>query len=230
MASIHTGDPAKPDLAKAPRWQTYTHGHHWRNAHDEFDGAKMGMWLFLTTEVLLFAGLFVAYAVFRMKYPEAFVAGSHHLSIKWGFINTVILLVSSFTVAYSIRCAQLNKQGLLKLNLLITIACGFAFLFIKGTFEYYPKLMEGKAPGWFFSYPYAESPWEPIWWGLYYCATGVHALHVIIGMGLLFWVYLGARKGKYGPTHYTGVEITGLYWHLVDLIWIFLFPLLYLIH
>lgn len=212
------------------RWENYKHQHHWRTADDEFDAAKLGMWLFLTTEVLLFAGIFVAYAIFRMLYPEAFINGSSYLDWRWGLLNTVVLLISSFTVAMSVRCAQLNQQFWLKANLYITLVCAALFVIIKFTFEYIPKLSEGKAPGAWFSYPFAENPMEPMWWGIYYAATGIHALHVVIGAGLLTWVLVRAHKGIYGPKNYTMVETSGLYWHLVDLVWIFLFPLLYLIH
>ena len=229
-----TLDPGTPELAKPdgikPLWAKYTHGHHFRTADDEFDACKFGMWLFLTTEVLLFAGLFVAYAIFRMWYPEAFANGSHYLDWRWGTLNTVILLISSYTVAASIRNAQLDQQAALRRNLIITIVCAVAFLAIKFTMEYGPKWAEGKRPGLLFSYPNAENPHEHIWWSIYYAATGIHAFHVIIGASVLGWVYYRARKGAYGPKHYTAVEVSGLYWHLVDVIWIFLFPLLYLVH
>ncbi|MEM1331073.1 MAG: cytochrome c oxidase subunit 3 family protein [Planctomycetota bacterium] len=232
MATIDSQQHTRPALADraVPRWQRYVPGHHWKNAHDEFEGAKIGMWLFLTTEVLLFAGLFVAYAVFRMKYPEAFINGSHYLDWRFGFINTCVLLLSSFTVAWSVRNAQLDERDKLVRNLFISVVCGGVFLAIKFIFEYGPKWAEGKRPGSLFSYPNAENAYEPIWWGVYYGATAIHAAHVVIGMALLTWVMVGAMKGKYGPKHYTSVENVGLYWHLVDLIWIFLFPLLYLIH
>ena len=229
MTAIDTG--GQPDLARKPMpWETYTHGHHWRNAEDEFDAAKLGMWLFLSTEILLFAGMFVAYAVLRMKHPEAFVNGSAYLSVKWGGINTVVLLLSSFTVAMAVRCAQLNQQRWLKINLYITLVCAVAFFVIKLTREYIPQLAVGKAPGRFFSYPYAHDPHEPLWWAIYYVSTGIHALHVIVGAGLITWVLVRSHLGKYGPKNYAMVETAGLYWHLVDLIWIFLFPLLYLVH
>ncbi|MEO0482072.1 MAG: cytochrome c oxidase subunit 3 family protein [Planctomycetota bacterium] len=213
-----------------PLWQRYRAASHFRSRDEEFDAAKLGMWLFLTTEILLFAGVFVAYAYFRMLHPEAFANGSHYLDVRWGLLNTIVLLISSYTVAASIRCAQLNKQKMLKINLLITLVCGFLFLAIKFVFEYMPKWSEGKRPGSLFNYAYAENNFEHLWWSVYYTATGIHALHVIVGMGVLFVMYLKARKGFFGPKHYMGVEIAGLYWHLVDVIWIFLFPLLYLIH
>jgi cytochrome c oxidase subunit 3 len=249
-----------------PYHETYEQAPHFRSKAEEFDANKLGMWLFLTTELLLFAGLFCAYAVFRMLYPEAFANGSHYLDWKWGCLNTVVLLFSSWTMAMCIRNAQKNQQGWLKINLAVTWFCALAFIVIKLTFEYAPKLTGyffvldpalphylspeemahgktavlglfhfvegygGKAPGVLFSYPFSDDPSEPIWWGVYYGATAIHATHVLIGMGLIGWLFWRACKRHFGPTHYTAVELTGLYWHIVDLIWIFLFPLLYLIH
>jgi cytochrome c oxidase subunit III len=179
---------------------------------------------------LLFSGMFCAYAIFRMMHPEAFQAGSGLLSVKWGLINTIVLLVSSYTVASGVRHAQMGNQKWLQINIVITFFCGLAFLFIKGIFEYLPKIHHGELPGKFFAYPYAHSPYEPMWWGIYWGATGIHASHVIVGMGLFAWLFIRARKGHFGPTHYNAVEGVGLYWHIVDIVWIFLFPLLYLIH
>ena len=181
----------------------------------------------------LFAGLLTkvgAYAILRMMHPQAFANGSHYLDVRWGGLNTVVLLLSSWTVAMSVRCAQLNQQKWLRINLIITLICAILFFAIKLTFEYIPKWSEGKRPGALFDYPYASDPNEPLWWSVYYAATGIHALHVLIGAGLLTWVLVRSFKGKYGPKNYAMVETSGLYWHLVDLIWIFLFPLLYLIH
>lgn len=213
-----------------PYHEAYTHAPHWRSNDEEFDAAKLGMWLFLTTEVLLFAGMFCAYAVFRMMYPEAFANGSHYLDWRFGFANTLVLLISSFTVAMGIHNAQKNQQGWLQFNLFFTAMCGVAFLAIKFIFEYGPKWSDGKRPGNWFNYPFASDPHEPLWWSIYYVATGIHATHVLIGIGLLLWLFFRARKLHFGPKHYTACEMTGLYWHIVDIVWIFLFPLLYLIH
>jgi len=231
-AGIDSPTPGNsPGNKRPPFWQIRPHGHHWKSIDDEFEASKFGMWLFLTTEVLLFAGLFCAYAVLRMMYPDAFRAGSGLLDWRWGLLNTVILLISSFTVAMSVRCAQLNQQRWLIYNLVITLVCAAAFLFIKVYFEYIPKWTDGKRPGSLFSYPFAADPHEHLWWSVYYCSTAVHALHVVIGACLLTWVLVRAATIKaYGPREYTMVETSALYWHLVDLVWIFLFPLLYLIH
>jgi len=213
-----------------PRHERYKAAHHFRNGDHEFEASKMGVWLFLSTEILLFSGMFVAYAVLRLWYPEAFAHGSHLLDWRWGALNTLVLLYSSYTVAMAVRCAQVNDQKGLQRNLIITFVCGLAFLLIKFVFEYGPKYADGKLPGMFYSYPGAVSEYEPLWWAVYWVATGIHASHVIIGMGLFAWVWLRARKGFYGPKHYTLVEGCGLYWHIVDIVWIFLFPMLYLIH
>jgi cytochrome c oxidase subunit 3 len=206
-----------PDGAQQPgpksgkaRWESYKPQHHWRNADDEFDAAKLGMWLFLATEILLFAGIFVGYAVMRMKHPEAFINGSGYLNANIGLTNTIVLLISSFTVAMAVRCAQLNHQRWLKINIVITILCAAAFFAIKLTLEYIPKWSEGKRPGVLFSYPYASDPSEPLWWGIYYVGTGIHALHVLIGAGLLLWVLVRSFKGTYGPKNYAMVENAGL--------------------
>jgi cytochrome c oxidase subunit III len=252
------------DLSTKQRWERYVHGHHWRSGAEEFDAIKFGFWLFLSTEVLLFGGIFCAYFIFRTLYPDAYHEGSSALDWRWGGLNTIILLVSSYTMAASIYCVQKAQFSRAKLNLVITLICGLLFLAIKILFEYTPKwsgyffvldpslshhaatIVEGKTafgglfqyvegyggkrPGSLFDYPFAQAANMPMWWSVYYCGTAIHALHVIIGMVLIARVLVRTSKGYYGPTHYTMVEITGLYWHLVDLIWIFLFPLLYLIH
>ncbi|MFN9993701.1 MAG: cytochrome c oxidase subunit 3 [Phycisphaerales bacterium] len=230
MSTIDTHNHTAGGSESKPLWARYVHGHHWRNQAEEFDGLKLGFWLFLTTEVLLFAGIFCAYSLFRSMYPAAWAEGSQSLDWRWGGLNTIVLLISSYTIAASIYCFQTNQQARARVNLLITFISGAAFIAIKLLFEYIPKWSIGKRPGVLFDYPFGQDPHLPLWWSVYYCGTALHALHVIIGMILIARVYFKSLKGVYGPTYYTGVEIAGLYWHLVDLIWIFLFPLLYLIH
>lgn len=233
MASIqadpHGAHPPAEDLSR-PYHERYHAAHHFKSRDHEFDSVKMGVWLFLGTEVLLFSGMFVAYALFRMLHPEAFIAGSGKLSVGWGLLNTIVLLLSSYTVAAAVRHAQTNNQKWLRINVALTFFAGLAFLLIKFVFEYWPKYSEGKLPGKFYSYPYSTSEYEPLWWAIYWGATSIHASHVIIGMGLFAWIWLRARKQHFGPGHYNAVEGVGLYWHIVDIVWIFLFPLLYLIH
>ena len=219
-----------PSSGSKPLWAKYKPAAHFKNAAEEFDACKLGFWLFLTTEVLLFGGIFCAYFIFRTLYPDAWREGSHLLDWRFGGLNTVVLLISSYTMAASIYYIQKDQQLRAQINLLITLICGGLFLYIKLAYEYIPKWTAGKRPGSLFDYPFADSPHMPLWWSVYYSGTAIHAAHVIIGMILIARVLYRTTKRHYGPTHYTMVEITGLYWHLVDLIWIFLFPLLYLIH
>ena len=213
-----------------PYHERYHAPHHYVDREHEFDAVKMGVWLFLATEVLLFSGMFCTYAVLRMWHPEAFIGGGHHLDKGWGLLNTIVLLVSSYTVASGVLHAQTGNQKWLKINLLITMLCGVAFLIIKFVFEYKHKWEVGLLPGKFYHYADAFSPYEPLWWGVYWGSTGIHASHVIVGIGLFIWLLLRANKKHFGLGHYNAVEGVGLYWHIVDIVWIFLFPMLYLIH
>jgi len=226
MTTLNAEQPAADPKA----WQNHAHQPHWRNAEDEFDAAKLGMWLFLATEVLLFGGMFCAWAILHHWYPEAFKgASAHYLSWKIGAANTAVLLLSSFTVAWGVRNAQLNQQGLLKANLLISIICGVFFLVVKITMEYIPKIQKGELPGAGFTYAHGEHAHEPIFLSIYWVSTAIHGFHVLVGVAVLLWLFIKASKGHFGPKYYTPIEVGGLYWHLVDLIWIFLFPLLYLV-
>ena len=222
--------PSDTSRGVLPRHETYREAEHFRDRDHEFASVKLGVWLFLATEILLFSGLFCYYAVVRMLHPEAFVHGSSLLDWRIGLANTVVLLLSSFTAAAAVRDAQLNRQNALKLNLTLTFLAGLFFLVVKFAFEYYPKWQAGKLPGVFYSYPGWENAYEPLWWGLYWGATGIHASHVIVGMGLYFWLFKRATRQEFGPGHYNAVEGVALYWHIVDIVWIFLFPMLYLIH
>lgn len=206
---------------------THVH-HHFVDSDQQFDTAKLGMWVFLVNEILFFGGLFCAYIVYRAWYPELFSEAALELDTFWGAVNTIVLIGSSLTVAMAIRSAQKNQIKGLKINLLITIALACVFMVIKG-FEYSHKFHLGIFPGEFYTYEGLEHAQAAIFFSIYYMLTGVHALHVLIGIGLMSWIYLRARRGEFSSEYYTPVEITGLYWHLVDLIWIFLFPLLYLI-
>ncbi len=217
-----------------PYHERYRHQAHWRNNEDEFVASKLGVWLFLATEILLFSGMLVAYCVTRYFHPEDFLHASHYyLSWKIGAFNTCVLLLSSFTVAWGVRNAQLNQQGLLRFNMLFSAACGITFLVVKLVWEYYPKYMKGELPGALFHYPGSEhfvpSVFDPIFLAIYWVSTAIHGFHVLVGVVLLLWVFWRASKLHFGPRHFTAVENVGLYWHLVDLIWIFLFPLLYLV-
>lgn len=207
--------------------------HHFVDSDQQFSAAKLGMWVFLVNEILFFGGLFCAYIIFRVWYPDLYTQASIELNKVMGGINTVVLILSSMTVAFAIRMAQINNIKWLRWNLLFTILLATTFLVIK-YFEYEHKLHLGIGPGSFWN-PTEEvlheldHPKANIFFSIYYMMTGVHGLHVLIGIGLMIWLYIRAGKGHFSSEYFTPIEITGLYWHLVDLIWIFLFPLLYLI-
>lgn len=205
--------------------------HHFADPDQQLQSAKLGMWLFLATEVLLFGGLFCAYALYRALHPEVFQDAQYFLDVRLGGLNTIVLLFSSLTVALAIRSAQVNNQGMIKAYLIITIVCAGIFLVVK-YFEYSHKFHMGLLPGEHFlaAGDHVKNPDQlHIFFGIYFLMTGLHGIHVVIGMIVLTWVLLRAQKGEFGPHYYTPIELGGLYWHLVDLIWIFLFPLLYLI-
>ncbi len=201
---------------------------HFTDVEQQFDTAKLGMWTFLATEILMFGGLFVGYALMFSMHPEAFHAGHHHLNVNLGVVNTAVLIFSSLTMALAVRSAQTsNKRGVV-INLLITIACACAFLVVK-YFEYSHKYHEGLLPGKFYTFAEGYVPHIETYFALYFMLTGLHGIHVTVGIALLAWILINALKGKYNSAYYTQVELVGLYWHLVDLIWIYLFPLLYLV-
>lgn len=180
------------------------------------EAAKFGMWLFLGTEILLFGGLFAAYALFRAKFPDLFLEYHKELDLTKGTINTIILIFSSFTMALAVLFAQRRKQLHTTLFLSITFICGAAFGVIK-YFEYSYK------------FEHHIYPDKNIFYALYFTMTGLHMLHVFIGMIIIFFLIFMNMQGRFIKGRYTPVEVGGLYWHLVDLIWIYLFPLMYLI-
>ncbi|MBW6496957.1 MAG: cytochrome c oxidase subunit 3 family protein [Bacteroidales bacterium] len=195
--------------------------------HRDDLGDKMGMWLFIFTELLLFGMLFVVYAVYRSMHPEAFKLGGDELDVVMGTINTIILLISSMTVAMSISAMQKGNKKLALTLLTITLIIAVVFL-VNKYFEWGAKFEYGFNPG---APELLElGPGTILFFGLYFIMTGIHALHIIIGIALFIYVFWQIRKDKIHQTDYVWLENTGLYWHLVDLIWIFLFPLFYLIH
>lgn len=225
--STLTTKAADADLAPHER---YVPQAHWRNLQDETEGAKLGMWLFLGTEILLFSGFFCAYAVFRMMYPGNWhAASSYYLNWKIGAANTVVLLLSSFTVVLAIRGAQTNRNWMIMINLLLTNLCAAFFLVVKLGWEYAPKWEKGELPGAAFSYGNPQGTHDNIFLSVYWVATATHGVHVLVGIIVLTMCMFKAAKRQFGPRHYTFLENTGLYWHIVDVIWIFLFPLLYLV-
>ncbi|MCS6885959.1 MAG: cytochrome c oxidase subunit 3 family protein [Acidobacteriota bacterium] len=201
--------------------------HHFAEAAQQEDASKIGMWLFLATEVLLFSGLFLAFAVMRQYHYEAFREGHHHLNKTLGVVNTLVLICSSLTMALGVRAAQTSRKQQLINYLVATLLFAATFLVIK-YFEYSHKIHEGLLPGRYFTGEMHE-PAVPLFFGLYFLMTGLHGLHVVAGMIAIGWVLWRGIKGHFHSEYYTPVENVGLYWHLVDLIWIYLFPLLYLL-
>ncbi len=213
--------------------------HHYNTVGQQAAAAKLGMWAFLATEVLMFSGLFLAYFIVRMFYPEMVLGSGELLDKTWGGVNTVVLLTSSYTMAMAVRAAQVGDQKKLVMNLMFTIGFALCFMVVK-YIEYSGKFSHGIFPGKYFDYERAaeymiSKGHEPvmglphIFFGLYFCMTGLHGVHVLVGIGVLTWILLRAQKGQFGPKYFTPVENVGLYWHIVDLVWIFLFPLLYLV-
>jgi len=209
------------------RW-THKVGHHFANAEQEFSANKFGFWLFLATEILLFGGLFVAYVVFRNMYPQMFLDAHLHLNRTMGAANTVVLICSSFTMAMAVRAAMLGQKRLQVGFLLGTLAFATTFLVIK-YFEYSEKIAHGYLPGLGYT-PHEGDPVNGnIFFGLYFSMTGLHGVHVLAGIIAITWILVKATKGQFSGSWYTPVELVGMYWHVVDLIWIYLFLLFYLI-
>lgn len=229
---------AQPDAAAAALSTDFQVAHHFDTADNQFDAGKMGTWMFLVTEVLLFGGMFVAFFVYRSWYFDAFVEAHNHLDKVMGTVNTVILLLSSLTMALAIRAAQTNKKTQTVILLGVTLACAFAFLGIKYV-EYSDKIEHGLVPFRvamedgslkdLFNADQFTQPESRVFFGLYFMMTGIHSIHILIGMGLIFWLLILASKGRFSSRYYAPLEGVGLYWHLVDLVWIFVFPLLYLV-
>jgi cytochrome c oxidase subunit 3 len=190
------------------------------------------MWIFLITEIMFFGGMFAAYTIYRMWYPMVFAVASSSLDAPLGAANTCILLLSSFTMVMAVRAGQLGQQKAIIWFLIFTLLFGFAFLGVKAV-EWKAKFDEHHIPGQAAFHldklPQSEQGHAQLFFSLYFAMTGLHALHMVIGAGILMFLIHQARKGVYGATYYTPVDIAGLYWHFVDIIWIFLFPLLYLI-
>ena len=216
--------------------------HHFVDLEQQKEASALGMWVFIAQEVLFFGGLFAAYAVYRHQYPDAFAAGSHHLSWKIGFFNTLVLIGSSFTMAMAVYSAATGRAKRVVTLLLATILLGGVFLGVK-YFEYGEKIRpcfgDGShagclVPGERFDASALHLEGDPggpaqIFFSLYFGMTGLHALHMIVGIPIIAVIAGMAWRGRFSPEYYTPVEIVGLYWHFVDIIWIFLFPLLYLV-
>jgi cytochrome c oxidase subunit 3 len=258
-----SGRPLAPAAPSGPAVPTHPSNlaHHFDSYAQQQSSASLGIWVFLVTEIMFFGGLFTAYVLYRSKYPEAFIAGSHQLDIKLGTLNTVVLLCSSLTMALAVRSAQLGKSRAIVGFLIATIVLGSIFLGIKAD-EYHHKWVEHLIPGENFHLEHipthhgvpvtsdlptgivGESRADvalptaaradlqahaQLYFFLYFGMTGLHAVHMIIGVGLLAWLIRPSWKGKFDANNHNYVEGIGLYWHFVDIVWIFLFPLLYLV-
>ncbi|MDR1989539.1 MAG: cytochrome c oxidase subunit 3 family protein [Acidobacteriaceae bacterium] len=203
--------------------------HHFENLEEQHTAATLGMWVFLVTEVLFFGGLFMAYTLYRHWYPAAFMASSHELDITLGATNTAVLIVSSLTMALAVHAAQEGERGKIMFFLVVTMILGLAFLGIKSV-EYMDKFEHHHVPGASFHFddPALQQPAQ-IFFSLYFVMTGLHALHMIVGLGLMTWMFIWTKNGTITKDYSSPIEISGLYWHFVDIVWIFLFPLLYLL-
>lgn len=202
--------------------------HHFSDSKQQHETAKLGMWLFLLTEVLLFGGLFLAYSVFRAWYPDTFINANKVLNVWLGGLNTVVLISSSVTMALAIRSIQLDRKSASLRFLFVTVIFAFVFLIIK-YFEYSHKFHEGQLPGKFYTFEGIEGTNPHVFFSVYFMMTGLHGIHILGGIGVITWMMVKVWKNQLSSSYYTPMEMTGLYWHLVDMIWIYLFPLLYLI-
>ena len=223
-----------------------THGHpalqhHFENMEQQREAGTLGMWVFLVTEIMFFGGMFLAYTLYRNFFPAAFASASNHLDIRLGAVNTGVLILSSFTMAMAVYFTQTGKSRPQVLCLILTLILGLTFLGIKAV-EYHQKYTDRLIPGKLI--PGAEFTTDPhavhllegatlkqveMFYYIYFAMTGMHALHMIIGAGLLLYLIIFSLKGRFDPEYHSPVEVIGLYWHFVDIVWIFLFPLLYLL-
>jgi cytochrome c oxidase subunit III len=203
--------------------------HHFDDSAQQFESSTLGMWVFLVTEIMFFGGMFGGYAVYRQLYPDAFASTSQFMNVTIGAINTAVLIFSSFTMVLAVRSAQLGRKNALILFLILTLILGCVFLGVKYG-EYHEKWVHHHIPGPTFQYADARYFHQAqILFFLYFAMTGMHAIHMVVGAGLLSALIVMAARNRFSAAWYTPVEMIGLYWHFVDIVWIFLFPLLYLI-
>ncbi len=203
--------------------------HHFASPEQQMDASTLGMWTFLITEVLFFGGMFAGYAVYRAMYPDAFASTSRYMNVVLGGTNTAVLICSSLTMALAVRAAQMSRRKPLMILLILTMIFGLVFLYIKWV-EWHAKWVEHLVPGFNFQYDQPQFVHNAqILFFLYFMMTGMHALHMIVGVGLLTYLLVQAGRRIFNENYFAPVEMIGLYWHFVDIVWIFLFPLLYLI-
>ena len=219
MADIDTSVTAHPPGLK----------HHFDDSEQQLESSTLGMWVFLLTEIMFFGGMFGGYTVYRNLYPDAFASTSRFMNLTLGAFNTIVLITSSLTMVLAVRSAQLGRKKALIVFLVLTLILGCVFLVVK-YFEYHEKWVDHHIPGPSFRYDEPQYFHQAqILFFLYFAMTGMHALHMIVGAGLLTTLILMASRNKFSAAWYTPVDMIGLYWHFVDIVWIFLFPLLYLI-
>jgi cytochrome c oxidase subunit III len=202
--------------------------HQFDDLEQQMEAATLGMWVFLVTEVLFFGGLFATYLVYRHAYPDAFTAGSRELLVWAGTTNTAVLITSSLTMALAVQAAQVGRRRSLMIFLMLTMVLGCVFLGIKA-FEYYTEYLEHHIPGVAFQFELQQFSHAQIFFSLYFVMTGLHAVHMTIGLGIMAVMLWWSYRGVITKAYFTPVEVSGLYWHFVDIVWIFLFPLLYLV-
>jgi len=202
--------------------------HQFNDLEQQHESYYLGMWVFLVTEVMFFGGLFGAYTIYRFRFPEAFTEGSNHLNLWLSFTNTAVLLCSSLAIALAVRGAQLGRRKILIGFLLLTVVLGAAFLGLKG-FEYYEEYQEHLIPGLNFSLDSPHANQVELFFVLYFSMTGLHAIHMILGIAAILVLTFLSWRNWFSPDYYAPIEMMGLYWHFVDIVWVFLFPLLYLI-
>jgi cytochrome c oxidase subunit 3 len=203
--------------------------HHFDTMAQQTEASTLGMWVFLVTEIMFFGGLFMAYLVYRHASPEGFAEASHHLNIIWGTLNTIVLIVSSLTMALAVRAAQTSAPPKTQVAFIgLTMLLGATFLGIKAI-EYADKFRHHLVPGPNFQWEGRHPATAQMFYSLYFCMTGLHAIHMIVGLGIMSVIGTMAWRRHFDADYYTPVEVAGLYWHFVDIVWIFLFPLLYLI-
>jgi len=204
--------------------------HHFYSMEQQLEASILGMWVFLVTEIMFFGGMFMIYILGRVldHTSEAWVLGSNHLNVTLGALNTGVLICSSLTMALAVRSAQVGAWAGQIVNLILTIVFGSVFLVVK-YFEYADKFEHHLVPGPNFDMTLPLANQQQLFFSIYFMLTGVHALHMVAGIGLMLVILAMAWRGRFSPSYYTPVEVSGLYWHFVDIVWIFLFPLLYLL-
>jgi cytochrome c oxidase subunit III len=202
--------------------------HQFDDIEQQHESASIGMWIFLSTEVMFFGGMFLGYAVYRSMYHTAYAEASRHLDVLLGGINTGVLLCSSLTMALAVHAAQLGGRRTVVIFILATIVLASVFLGIK-TSEYYHKYEEHLIPGRHFEFSGPNANHAQMFFSFYFVMTGMHALHMVVGIGIMLVMIMLTMRGRFSTEYSSPIEMTGLYWHFVDIVWVFLFPLLYLV-